>query len=708
MNGMARSANAIARTPAWAILILTFSTLGAQLPEEIPVRWTNTVVPAGGYKVGDVVTLRFNAAVIEHWHLYSVRPKPPGQLGATPTTLNLDPETRGVELVGALAEFGDVVKEYDDVFEVDEYYFKKSAYFEQKVKITAPDARVVGFVRYQSCNEKGKCVVLNNEFDFNLKAAAAGEKPVAKASQSDVSPVAAAPQPDTTAAANPTILSSPEAGSTSALSSAAENRTDKQKSLLTLFFWAMAGGLAAFLTPCVFPMAPMTISFFTKRNKSSRAAVIRDALIYTLSIIFMFVVLGLAITLVFGASALYNLSTNPWVNLGFFALLVIFGLSFLGAFELTLPGSWSSKAHMGADRGGMIGIFFLALTLVIASFSCTGPIAGFILVDAAGGSLWAPTVGMTGFAMGFAAPFSFIALFPGMMKALPKSGGWLNAVKVVLGFLELALSLKFLSQADLYWHLGILDREIFIAVWIVLSVLLGVYLLGKLILPHDTPLEYVSVPRFVLATLCFSFALYLVPGLWGAPLNALSGLLPPSNDAVGVRIAPYYAAAAPQSPASSNPVCNLKRKYADLLAHHAPDGFCLFYDLDEGLQYARQVGKPVLLDFTGHTCANCREMERKVWSQPAIRSLMNDKFVVVSLYVDEQTKLDSTVVTPEGEKLRTLGDKYIYLQKTRYKTISQPYYVVVDGRMNTLSPGVGYTPNADEYKAFLERGLRLQ
>ncbi|MCS7086318.1 MAG: thioredoxin family protein, partial [Bacteroidia bacterium] len=406
------------------------------------------------------------------------------------------------------------------------------------------------------------------------------------------------------------------------------------------------------------------------------------------------------------ASALYELSTNPWVNLLFFALLVVFGLSFLGAFELTLPGSWSTRAHMGADRGGTVGIFFLALTLVIASFSCTGPIAGFILVDAAGGSLWAPTVGMTGFALGFAAPFSFIALFPGLMKKLPKSGAWLNAVKVVLGFVELALSLKFLSQADLYLHLGILDREIFIAVWIVLSVLLGMYLLGKLILPHDTPPEYVSIPRFLLATASFSFALYLVPGLWGAPLDALSGLLPPSNDAIGVRIAPYYSHQNPHSPVPGNEVCRLKRKYADLLAPHAPDGFCLFYDLDEALEYAQKNNKPVLLDFTGHTCANCREMERKVWSKSEIKQLMNEKFVVASLYVDEQTKLDSVVVTPQGDKLRTVGDKYIHLQRTRFKTISQPYYVVVDAQMNVLSPGIGYTPDVREYRKFLENALK--
>ncbi len=673
----------------------------AQLPEEKPVTWNNVVVPASGYKIGDVVTLRFNATIIEHWHLYSVRPKPAGKMGAVPTTFNLDEkDTRGIQVVGNLTEFGEIVKEYDDIFEVDEYYFKKNAYFEQKIKITAPDARVVGYLKFQSCNEKGKCVVQNNEFDFNLSAAAPEKKPDAKAEnektlRADSSNIAV----DSGRRLQPPIVEP----------TTVDNNDDpdsrKEKSLFSLFFWALAGGLAAFLTPCVFPMAPMTISFFTKRNKSGRAAVVRDALIYTFSIVFMFVVLGLAITVIFGASTLYSLSTNPWVNLMFFALLVVFGVSFLGAFELNLPGSWSTRANIGADRGGTIGIFFLALTLVIASFSCTGPIAGFILVDAATGSLWAPTVGMTGFAIGFAAPFSFIALFPGMMKALPKSGGWLNSVKVVLGFLELALSLKFLSQADLYWHLGLLDREIFLAIWIVLSVLLGVYLLGKLILPHDTPLEYVSVPRFLLATACFSFALYLTPGLWGAPLDALSGLLPPSNDAIGVRIAPYYTHNAPDFN-SRNEICALERKYADKLAAHAPDGFCLFYDLEEGLKYAKKTNKPVLLDFTGHTCANCREMERKVWSKNEIKSLMNEKFVVVSLYVDEQTKLDSILVTPEGDKLRTVGDKYIYLQKTKYKTISQPYYVVVDAEMNTLSPGVGYTPNIEDYRAFLEKGLK--
>ena len=456
-------------------------------------------------------------------------------------------------------------------------------------------------------------------------------------------------------------------------------------------------------------MIPMTVSYFTKRS-GTRAKGIRNAFIYSGSIISIFVVLGLALTVTFGVETIYNLSTNPWMNLVLFAIVFVFGLSFLGLFELSLPSSWVTSMDRKSDRGGLVGIFFMALTLVLASFSCVGPIAGIILIDAAKGAIGGPVIGMLGYSLGFALPFGMFALFPQALQSLPKSGGWLNSVKVVLGFLELALALKFLSNADLYNSWGLLDREVFLSLWIVIFTLLSLYLLGKLRLPHDSPMEKVPVPRLLLAIASLTFVVYLIPGLWGAQLPQLSGLLPPPNNQIGVRIAPDYARqyfmGGNQGVTNSNPVCQLPRKHANKLAEKAPEGYCMFYDLEEAQAYARQVKKPLFLDFTGHTCANCREMEHKVWPNMEVKKMLTENYVMVSLYVDEKTPLPEPIRLPDGKKLRTIGDQWQNFQITRYNIFAQPYYVLTDAELNLMVPqGVGYTPNVTEYLAFLKQGI---
>jgi thiol:disulfide interchange protein len=622
---------------------------------------------------GDSVTVFVQILINKGFHVYSAIP--PAKPANKPTEFILDPETKGVTLMGSLQEKGNAHKYFDDIYETDIIEYKDSVTFFQKFKVTEPKAKIVGALGFQICNEAGQCIYQKIELEYAL----GGE--------------GSTPSPSVSAAS---------------ISPPASESLSSQRSLEQLFLIAFLAGLLALLTPCVFPMIPMTVSFFTKRA-ASRSAGIRGALTYSFFIIFIFVVLGMLITTIFGAAALYNLSVDPYVNLAFFAIVFAFGLSFLGAFEITLPASLLTAVDSKSDRGGLVGLFFMALTQVLASFSCTGPIAGYLLVDAASGGLLGPTIGMLGFSLGFAISFGLFALFPGLLKTVPRAGGWLNSVKVTLGFLEIALSLKFLSQTDLILHWGILDREIFIGVWIVIFTLLGFYFLGKIQLPHDSPLEKISVTRLMLAMASFSFVLYILPGMWGAPLEKLSGLLPPTNKEIGVRIAPYYAGSMGNSITTEAADCPPQRKFAEKLAEHAPEGYCLYYDLDEAISAAKAQNKPLFIDFTGYTCANCREMERKVWPQPEIRELLKNNFVMVSLYVDETTPLEQTIKLPNGKKLRTVGDKWQNLQIEKYKQLAQPYYVIAhpsDTSLQPLVPGRGYTPDVNEYKAFLEAGLQ--
>ncbi|MES2446895.1 MAG: cytochrome c biogenesis protein CcdA [Bacteroidota bacterium] len=478
---------------------------------------------------------------------------------------------------------------------------------------------------------------------------------------------------------------------------APSNTSEKPVSLWVTFGLGLLAGIAAFFLPCIFPMVPLTVGFFTKRAES-RAKGIRSAIIYGLSIIVIYVGLGVIITLIWGASALNQISTNGFFNILIFLILVIFGVSFLGAFEITLPSSFVNKLDAKSDSKGFGGIFFMAATLAVVSFSCTGPLIGTSLV-AINTDLLTPIVVMFGFSLSLALIFTMFAIFPSLMTGLPKSGGWLNSIKVVLGFLELGLALKFLSTADLAYHWGILDREVFLAIWIVLAILLGVYLLGKIKFSHDSDLAYVSVPRLFIATASFVFAVYLIPGLWGAPLKAVSSLVPPLSTQDFV--------IGEGSGIATTSTTKTKRKYSEFL--HIPHNIDGFFDYDEALAYSKTVNKPLFLDFTGHGCVNCREMEAKVWSDPRVLKKLKEDYIVVSLYTDDKTPL------PEAEQFRSevlktqvnsVGLKFQHLQGERYKTLAQPYYVLLDTDGKELvTPPIGVEYDIDKYLAYLDKGL---
>ncbi len=466
-------------------------------------------------------------------------------------------------------------------------------------------------------------------------------------------------------------------------------------SLWIIFLLGLGGGFLAFLMPCIYPMVPLTVSFFTKRAETKGKG-IQGAIIYGISIIVIYVTIGLIITLIWGASALNQLSTDAFFNIFIFLILLIFGISFLGAFEINLPSKFVNKLDEKSDSKGLTGIFFMAATLTVVSFSCTGPIIGGVLVSIEN-DLMAPVIAMFGFSLALALIFTVFAIFPSWLTSLPKSGGWLNSVKVVLGFLEIALAMKFLSTADLVYHWGILDREVFLAIWIVIAFLIGFYLLGKLKFSHDSDLKYISVPRLFFAIAAFSFGVYMVPGLWGAPLKVISGLLPPM----------YTQDYVVLNGGENRPTQDKTKKYAEIA--EIPHGIDGFFDYDEALAYAKTVNKPLFLDFTGHGCVNCREMEARVWTDPRVLKILKEDYIVVSLYTDDRTAL------PESEHfysevlkkdVNTIGRKFMHLQATRFQTIAQPYYVLLDLNENLLiSPPIGAEFNIEKYLAYLEKGL---
>jgi thiol:disulfide interchange protein DsbD len=473
----------------------------------------------------------------------------------------------------------------------------------------------------------------------------------------------------------------------------------------SLFLLALAAGFAAVFTPCVFPLIPVTVSFFLKRSKS-RAEGIRNAWVYALSIILIYTAPTLLLTLIFGHSFLYNLSTHPVTNLLFFAIFIVFAISFFGAFELELPSSWADKTDSIASRGGLIGIFFMALTLVIVSFSCTGPIVGTLLGQTSSqGMGMGPVLGMLGFGIGLALPFGVFALFPDMLKSLPKSGGWLNTVKVFFGFLELALAMKFFSNADLAYHWGLLNREVFLAIWIVLFVLLGLYLLGKLKFSHDSDLPFISVPRLFLAIASFSLAAYMVPGMWGAPLTPLSGILPPpSTQKFNLDDLQYKIGRT--TPAGNGSTAPAPKKYADKF--HVPFGLTAYFDIEEGLAAARVLNKPVMIDFTGWSCANCRKMENEVWSHPDVLKKLQNEFVLVSLYVDDKTKLpaEEQYTNKAGERITTIGAKNLDYEISAFNLNAQPLYKFVDLQGRPLSDvQYGYDPDVSKFISHLNMVL---
>jgi thiol:disulfide interchange protein len=478
-----------------------------------------------------------------------------------------------------------------------------------------------------------------------------------------------------------------------------------KQTLLAIFFAGMAGGFAAMLMPCIFPMLPLTVSYFTKKAHS-RAMAIRKAILYGLSIIVIYVVLGLIITIAFGADALNSLATNGVFNLAFFLLLVIFAASFLGAFEITLPSKWVNKMDEKSDKGGLTGIFFMAATLSLVSFSCTGPIIGTLLVQAAtSGALLGPAIGMFGFSLALAIPFALFAMFPNLMQSLPKSGGWLNSVKVTLGFLELALSLKFLSNVDLAYHWHWFDREVFLVLWIVIFALMGLYLLGKLAFSHDSPLPFISVPRVFLAIIVLSFTIYMVPGLWGAPLKSISAFLPPQATQDFDLYTPQLTGGSHASAKDNSE--QVVRKYAALF--DKPAGQNPFFDYKQGVEYARRIHKPVMIDFTGHACVNCRKMEANVWTDKMVLPIIRDQYVLIQLYVDDKTQLSSQeqyVSNFSHNQVVSIGALNSDIQASRFNSNSQPFYVLLDPdtEQTLVDPqGANYSPV--EYAAYLNSGL---
>ena len=634
----------------------------------------------------DEAEVVFTAAINKGWHVYSTDLGDGGPISAT---FNVE-KISGAEVVGKLKPVGKEISTFDKLFEMKVRYFENTAQFVQKLKLTGGAYQIEGYLEYGACNDENCLPPTQVPFKFSGKAEGAAKEAAAAAAEtkaeeqpakqetvSGTAPVAAiggADGPTEIKVADKVDLWKPVI---SELNSLGETTSQEDMSWIYIFITGFAGGLLALFTPCVWPIIPMTVSFFLKRSKDKKKG-IRDAWTYGASIVVIYVTLGLAITLVFGASALNALSTNAVFNILFCLMLVVFAASFFGAFEITLPSKWSTAVDSKAEAtSGLLSIFLMAFTLSLVSFSCTGPIIGFLLVQVSTtGSVVAPAIGMLGFAIALALPFTLFALFPSWLKSMPKSGGWMNIIKVTLGFLELAFALKFLSVADLAYGWRILDRETFLALWIVLFALLGFYLLGKIKFPHDDDDTKVSVPRFFMALASLAFAVYMVPGLWGAPLKAVSAFAPPMQ----------------------TQDFNLYNNEV-----HAK-----FDDYDLGMEYARQHGKPVMLDFTGYGCVNCRKMELAVWTNPKVSDIINNDYVLITLYVDNKTPLPSPVKIVENgteRTLRTVGDKWSYLQRVKFGANAQPFYVLIDNEGKPLNKSYSYDEDIPKYIEFLQTGL---
>ena len=650
--------------------------------------------------------LQFTAAVDEPWHIYSLSPV---NDGPNPTVFMFT-KSADYDLVGKTTE-SKPIKEFDKVFEMNVQYFVKTATFTQRIKLKSDKKIIIkGKYEYQACTEE-KCIFPPADvFEFSLQGTAACLNSAAAStantaatstltSVESVAEVVAEPTADTATIVQPTKEDA-------VISQGIPKETqDVPKSWYAIFIAGFIGGALALLTPCVFPMIPMNVSFFTKQSKT-KAEGIKNALLYAVSIIVLYVGLGLGVTVIFGAGALHSLSTNVWFNLAFFVLLLVFAMSFLGAFEITLPSGFVNKMDAKSDKGGYIGIFFMAFTLALVSFSCTGPIIGTLLVEAAGtGNLAGPFWGMFGFALALALPFGLFAAFPGWLNSLPQSGGWLNAVKVTLGFLELALALKFASNADLVVQAGILTREVFVGLWIVIFALLTMYLLGMFKTSHDSDLKHVSVGRLFVAIASFFMVIYLIPGMWGAPLKLFSGILPPleySESPHG-----FGGSSAGASAQASLPADAEFSKYMEV----NKNGIVHFKnDYEHALAYSKKVGKPLLIDFTGHACANCRKTEDYVWPDPEVTKRLNNDVVLVSLYVDDKRALDPKDYMKvqwygKEREITDIGDKFKYMEEKLYGQSSQPLYVLVDGNEQVIAPIRGYNPSIPDYITWLQDGI---
>lgn len=666
------------------LLLLTSFVSRAQILD--PVAWSFS-----SKKVSDTeADLIIKATIEPGWHLYSQFIEEGGPI---PTSFKFTPGP--YKLSGKVTETPKAISAHDPNFDMQVAWHEDEVVFKQRIKLTAPKATVAGTLEFMVCDDK-RCLP-PTEVEFKIPVdlgAAAAVAPVTETPQ-NVAPVLT-DTVDTNAAASAggqdTVSAAPAA--TQVTSTPVTETSDS--SLWGILLAGFLGGLAAFFMPCIYPMIPLTVSFFTKKS-GSKAKGVQSAFVYGLSIIVIYVLLGLLITFLFGSSALNEAASSATFNLIFFAILIIFAISFLGAFEITLPSALVNKMDEKSNKGGLIGLFFMAFTLALVSFSCTGPIIGTLLVEAvAKGTYLGPAMGMLGFSAALAIPFTLFAIFPSWLKEMPKSGGWLNTVKVSLGFLELALAFKFLSNVDLAYHWGVFDRDVFLVIWIIIFGVLGFYLLGKIRLSHDSEQHFLSLPRLFFAMLALGFTLYMIPGLWGAPLKSISAWLPPQPtqdfdlSATGGQSSP-----APQTAG---------KKYANLF--HAPHGLDAFYDYEQGLAYAKQVNKPVLIDFTGWSCTNCRKMEASVWSEPEVLRRLKEEYVLISLYVDDKTALaeNETYTTAAGKKVKTIGQKWSDLQASKYNTNSQPYYVIVNSEGETLVPPQAFDLNVNNYVEFLDNG----
>lgn len=678
---------------SFMLFTFQFNTLAQVLT---PVKWsfsTKQVKP-------DEVQLIFKASIDPTWHLYSQDIKPDGPV---PTSFNFE-QTKDFKLTGKTTE-PKAIEEFDPNFDMVLKYFATEAIFTQTIKVLSPkDFKIKGFVEFMCCDDKQCLPPTEVDFEFAIKGNPQADIP--KTESDAATPIISEPL-DTLKTDNTRVEPSDDIPLESNIELSAEEDIEKESSLLTLFILSFLAGLAAILTPCVFPMIPMTVTFFLKEKDKVKAK--SQALIYGLSIILIYTIIGTVVAVTLGANFANFLSTHWLPNVLFFLIFMFFAASFLGMFEITMPNWMINKSDAQADRGGILGSFFMAFTLVLVSFSCTGPIVGAILVASAGGEVLMPIIGMLGFSLAFALPFTLFAFFPRWLNNMPKSGGWLNSVKVVLGFIEIALGLKFLSIADQTYHWGILDREVYLAFWIVTFLLMGFYLLGKLKFAHDSELKYISVPRLTLAIITFTFVLYLIPGMFGAPLKALSGYLPPQathdfdlNKIVRENVEVFSSGPAT---ASSTGLCDAP-KYSDKL--HLPHGLQGYFDYEQGLACAKQLNKPILIDFTGHGCVNCREMEARVWSDPAVIKKLKDDYIIIALYVDDRTVLpESEWITSayDGKVKSTIGKKYADFQISRFNVNAQPYYVLLDTNGEILVKPKAYDLDINNFIAFLDSGI---
>ena len=688
-------------TQAQVITPVTFST---QLSKDKP-------------SAGEEITLTIKAEVIKDWYIYGTDFDP--ALGPMLTTLKNESE-KDFTFVGKLKALKAKTK-YDDLWGGNVQYLTGKAVFEQRLKVKTAGATLKATLEGQTCTDvDGKCIPFTEDLVIQLKAPAKAAEAFAKApKEKEVknNQVAASQQTSSinvTAAANDSTAE--EAGTDSITLTQNEVESSKigelareaelldqshgDTSLWGFFVIAFLAGLVGLLTPCVFPMIPMTVSIFTKFS-SSRAEGLRKAGFYGFSIIAIYTIIGTIISRINGPEFANFLSTHWAPNLLFFAVFIIFGISFLGAFEIVLPSRLVNRADREADKGGYYGIFFMAFTLSLVSFSCTGPIVGSILVESAGGAILKPIVGMFGFSLAFAIPFTLFAIFPKALQALPQSGGWLNSIKVTLGFIELALALKFLSIADQAYHWNLLDREIYLAFWIVIFTLLGLYFLGKINMPHDSPSEKTTVTGVILAIITFSFVVYLIPGMWGAPLKSLAGYLPPQNT---IDFDLYSRANVAASP-TDNTLCDVQPRHADLL--HFPPGFKGYFDYEEALACAKEQNKPVLIDFTGHGCVNCREMEARVWTDDKVRKIINQDYILLALYVDDKTELPESewyTSSYDNKVKTTIGKQNADFQITRFNNNAQPFYVVLDPSGKLLISPRAYDLDIAGFIAFLDSG----